>query len=106
MPGAGRVGDIAMVEADVHGCPICPHPALGPAIIGSPDVLINCLPALRVNDIGVHAVCCGPNMWQATKRSATVQINYLPAHRFGDANLHCGGLGKLIQGSPDVIIGG
>ncbi len=106
MPGAGRLGDMAQVSADAHGCPACPHPAVGPAILGSPNVLINFMPALRVTDIGVHAACCGPNMWTATKGSATVKINGLAAHRMGDDNQHCGGMGKLIQGSTDVLIGG
>jgi len=106
MPAAGRLGDMAQVMADAHGCPACPHPAVGPAILGSPNVLINFMPALRVTDKGVHAACCGPNMWTATKGSATVKINSLAAHRMGDDNQHCGGMGKLIQGSPDVLIGG
>ena len=106
MPEAGRLGDISKVEADMHGCPACPHTAMGPAIIGSPDVNINSMPALRVGDIGIHAPCCGPNMWTATKGSATVMINNRPAHRKGDMDTHCGGAGTLIQGSPDVIIGG
>ena len=106
MPGAGRLGDKAMVPADAHGCPICPHPATGPAILGSPNVLINSRPALRVTDKGIHAACCGPNTWVAIKGSATVFINSLQAHRMGDANQHCGGVGNLIEGSTDVIIGG
>jgi len=106
MPGAGRLGDKAQVQADAHGCPICPHPAVGPAILGSPTVMINYLPALRVTDMGVHAACCGPNMWVATKGSSTVLINNLPAHRMTDQNAHCGGMGLLIEGSTNVIIGG
>ena len=105
MAGAGRLGDKAQVPADVHGCPLCPHPAIGPAIVGSPDVLIDFLPALRVSDQGIHAPCCGPNIWFATQGSATVMINFLPAHRMGDQNQHCGGLGTLIEGSTDVLIG-
>ena len=33
-------------------------------------------------------------------------INGIAAHRMGDATVHCGGNGKLVEGSPDVIIGG
>jgi hypothetical protein len=33
-------------------------------------------------------------------------INNLPAHRMGDQDIHCGGPGFLIEGSPDVIVGG
>jgi uncharacterized Zn-binding protein involved in type VI secretion len=105
MPPQGRVGDKAQITADAHGCPACPHPAVGPAICGSPDVNVNNRPALRVNDTGIHAACCGPNTWQATRGSATVFINGLAAHRQGDANRHCGGMGQLIEGSSDVIVG-
>lgn len=106
MPAQGRLGDKSQIEADAHGCPACPHPAVGPAIEGSPDVLVNNLPAVRVGDKGIHAACCGPNMWTATKGSGTVLINNMPAHRMGDMDTHCGGVGKLIEGSPDVLVGG
>jgi len=29
----------------------------------------------------------------------------MPAHRLGDMDTHCGGVGQLIEGSPDVIVG-
>jgi len=106
MPGAGRLGDKSNVPVCAHGCLACPHPAVGPAIAGSPDVNINKKPALRLGDNGVHAVCCGPNTWSAVKGSGTVMINNKPAHRMGDSDQHCGGVGQLIEGSPDVIIGG
>ena len=106
MPGAGRLSDKSKVEGDAHGCPACPHTAVGPAIIGSPNVNINKRPALRVGDVGIHAACCGPNMWTATKGSATVMVNKRAAHRKGDMDTHCGGVGNLIEGSDDVIIGG
>mgnify|MGYP000851767455 FL=1 len=106
MPAAGRVGDKSHVPADAHGCPACPHPATGPATSGSPDVNINGLPALRVQDTGIHAACCGPNTWVAVQGSTGVFINARPAHRMGDADQHCGGTGKLVEGSPNVFIGG
>jgi len=106
MPEAGRLGDKSKVDSDAHGCPLCPHTAIGPAIMGSPDVLINSMPAVRVGDVGIHAVCCGPNMWTAQSGSSTVFINGMKAHRKGDDDQHCGGMGKLIEGSPDVKIGG
>src|SRR5262249_49559422 len=105
MPPAGRLGDKAQGQADAHGCPACPHPTVGPAIIGSPDVNINGRPALRKDDTGVHAVCCGPNMWTATLGAATVFINGKAAHRQNDLGRSCGGTVKLIEGSQDVIIG-
>ena len=106
MPPQARLGDLSQIQADAHGCPGCPHPAVGPAIMGSPNVNVNGMPAVRVTDMGVHAACCGPNMWTAQAGSGTVNINGLKAHRKDDADTHCGGSGKMIQGSPDVITGG
>jgi uncharacterized Zn-binding protein involved in type VI secretion len=105
MPPQGRLGDNSLVPVDVHGCLICPHTCIGPAISGSPNTLVNFLPALRVGDNGVHAVCCGPNVWIAAQGSPTVLINFRPAHRLGDMDAHCGGIGRLVQGSPNVIVG-
>jgi len=106
MPAQGRLGDKARADVDAHGCPACPHPVVGPAIEGSPDVLINYRPALRVGDKGIHAACCGPNMWTAVKGSGTVFINGKGAVRKDDTAQHCGGVGQLIEGSPDVMVGG
>ena len=106
MSGQGRLGDKANAPEDAHRCPACPHPAVGPAIQGSPDVNVNKLPALRVDDPGVHSACCAENTWTATEGSATVFINGKAAHRMGDQNRHCGGMGTLIEGSPNVIVGG
>jgi len=105
MPEAGRLSDLGKVDNDAHGCPACPHPAIGPCIVGSTDVLINSLPAARIDDMGIHAPCCGPNIWFATAGSGTVLINDKGAHRKDDDQQHCGGSGKLITGSADVIIG-
>lgn len=106
MPPQGRVGDKAQVPADAHGCPACPHTCIGPAIQGSPDVLTNGRPSLRIQDPGVHAACCGPNTWVAAKGSSTVFINNKPAHRQSDQTTHCGGSGMLIEGSTNVMVGG
>ena len=106
MPPAGRLGDKAQAMVDAHGCPACPHTTTGPAICGSPDVLINYRPALRIGDRGIHLACCGPNMWTAAMGSGTVMIDYIPAHRQGDSTVHCGGPGFLTEGSTDVLIGG
>ncbi|MGA1874897.1 MAG: PAAR domain-containing protein [bacterium] len=105
MPPLGRLGDKSQAAADAHGCPACPHPVIGPAVQGSPDVLVNHRPALRVGDMGIHAACCGPNIWTATEGSGTVMINNRPAHRQGDKDQHCGASGTLIEGSPDVLVG-
>ena len=59
MPGAARLGDKAQVDSDAHGCPSCPHPGTGPIVVGSTDVFTNSLPQARLDDLGIHAVCCG-----------------------------------------------
>ena len=106
MPPQSRLGDKSFVPVDAHGCVACPHPGVGPAIVGSPNVYVNYRPALRVGDKGVHAACCGPNTWEAIVGSATVFINNKPAHRLGDLDTHCGGVGQMIEGSNNVITGG
>jgi len=72
---------------------------------GSPDVIVNYKPALRVGDTGIHSLCCGTNTWVAQKGSVSVIINSKPAHRVGDKVQHCGGMGYLIEGSSDVLSG-
>lgn len=107
MPGAGRLGDKAQVQGagDAHGCPACPHPGIGPAISGSPTVFINGRPALRVDDVGIQAACCGANFWTAKQGAPTVSINGKAAFRMDDMGQSCGGTNKLIEGSDNVIIG-
>lgn len=106
MPAQGRKGDYAKVPADSHGKPCCAHTCQGPATSGSPNVFVNNRAALRVTDPGVHSACCGPNTWKATAGSSTCTMNNLKAHRLNDATQHCGGKGNLIQGSPNVNVGG
>ncbi len=106
MPGQARLGDKSNCPADAHGCPACPHPCVGPAIVGSPDVMVNGMPAIRVDDQGVHTACCGANMWTAKMGSSTVKINTKAAHRMGDQDQHCGGMGQMIEGSTNVMTGG
>lgn len=72
---------------------------------GSPSVLVNGRPALRIGDRGVHSQCCGPNTWIAVEGSTSVLIDGFAAHRVGDEDMHCGGPGQMIEGSPDVIVG-
>ncbi len=106
MPPQGRLGDKARAPLCAHGCPACPHPTIGPGVTGSANVLVNSRPALRVDDKGIHAACCGPNQWRAQQGSETVFINGRAAHRLGDATQHCGGRGFLVEGSHNVITGG
>jgi hypothetical protein len=75
-------------------------------LVGSPDVFINSLPGGRKDDLGMHTACCGPNLWTATKGSPDVFINGIAAHRKDDDQQHCGGKGKSIACSDDVIING
>jgi len=70
------------------------------------SLLVNGQPALRKADPGVHSSCCGPNTWNAQACSGTVIVNGKGAHRLGDATKHCGGVGQLVEGSGDVIVGG
>lgn len=105
MPPQARLGDKALVPADAHGCPACPHTATGPAIGGSPNVFVNGRPAIRVDDPGIHAACCGPNTWNTETGSRSVFVNGRAAHRLGDMVKHCGGMGQTIEGSPNVNVG-
>lgn len=104
MPGAARLGDKAQVQADAHGCPSCPHPGTGPIVVGSTDVFTNDLPQARLDDLGIHAVCCGPNNYQIAKGSPSVYVNGKPAARLQDKTKHCGGDGQIIEGSPNVLL--
>jgi uncharacterized Zn-binding protein involved in type VI secretion len=102
---AGRVGDQAYAPRDAHSCSLCSHAVFGPAAEGSPNVLINGRRALRIGDLGKHSTCCGPNRWRASKGASHVKINDRLAHRQHDATHHCGGMGELVHGSADVLIG-
>ena len=44
-------------------------------MVGSPDVFTNDKPQGRKDDIGIHAVCCGPNNYTINAGSSTVYIN-------------------------------
>ncbi len=101
-----RLGDQSEVPSDSHGLPCCPHRCVGPAQTGSPNVFVNGKAALRVTDQGVHSKCCGANTWIAVDGSQSVIINNLQAHRKDDKDQHCGGEGYMIEGSPDVLVGG
>lgn len=105
MPPQARIGDKSLIPADTHGCLGCPHTATGPAVAGSANVLVNGRPAIRVNDPGIHAACCGPNTWNAKTGSRSVFINGRAAHRLGDLVRHCGGTGQTIEGSTNVLVG-
>lgn len=105
MSRAGRVGDVAHVPSDSHDCPHCPHVAMGPAVSGSNNVLINNRCALRANDKGLHVACCDNNRWLAQGGAKFVLINNRRPHRLGDPTAHCGGRGVLLGASNNVCIG-
>lgn len=94
MPLAARL-------TDLHTCPqatgTVPHVG-GPIVTGSPDVIIEGLPAATVGD---HATCVGPPD-TIVQGSATVFINGKPAARIGDRTAHGG---VIISGCATVIIG-
>jgi hypothetical protein len=77
----------------------------GPATQGSPNVIINGKPGVRVGDQGIHGLCCGLNRWAAAGGAPSVSINSQPAVRLHDRTMHCGGVGKIIEASSNVIIG-
>lgn len=102
--GYARIGDMSQNPIDAHGCLACPHPTVGPIISGSPNVSIVGLPAARVGDRGVHAVCCGPNMFTLKTGDNNVLIDGKPAARKGDMAVHCGGTGRIISVYSDILI--
>jgi uncharacterized Zn-binding protein involved in type VI secretion len=104
MPGAARLGDKAQVQADAHGCPACPHPGTGPIVVASTNVFVNSKGSARKKDLGIHAVCCGPNLYNIKEGSPTVYVNGQPMARMQDGTKHCGGDGNITEGSPDVLI--
>ena len=91
-----RVGGTSQANNDAHGCLACPHTTKGPIISGSPLIYINGKPAARVGDIGVHAVCCGPNTFEIVGGDSQVLIDGRPAAKIGSSVQHCGGLGEII----------
>ena len=105
MPPVCRFGDKARCPRDSHGKKCCSHGVSGPATSGSPDVIVNGRPVVRIGDSGVHRRCCGPNTWRATGGSSCVLVNGIPAVRLGDSTKHCGGKGTMIEASGDVIVG-
>ena len=70
----------------------------GPAVAGSPNVLINGMPAARKGDM---MVCVGPPD-SIKAGSASVFINGKPAARMGDGTSHGG---VILGGSGNVFIG-
>ena len=93
MPDASRKGDICMG----HGC----FPPT-PAIAGSPNVLIDQIPALRKGDgVAPHGCSnCPPHGRSVSAGSPTVFVNGRPLARVGDG-VDCGG--SVAAGSGTVV---
>lgn len=92
---AGRLGDASRVEG----------PGVGRAVTGSANVLLNQRPALRVGDRGVHRARGGNGEWEAEAGAPRVLINGSRVVRIGDP-VHDGRRrGKMVQGSPNVLVG-
>ena len=94
---AGRVGDHGQSPG-----------SRGVAVNGSPDVDINDKPALRVCDKGTGETGpCAGKIWEPVMGSATVEVNGKPLVRKTDMTQHFAcGQGQMIDGSPDVEVGG
>lgn len=105
MRAVSRLADRSYVPKDSHGRGCCDHGAIGPAQTGSPNVFVNSRPVLRVGDTGVHSKCCGDNTWEAVQGAQRVIVNGRRVHRLGDEDRHCGGMGYMVDGSPDVVAG-
>jgi uncharacterized Zn-binding protein involved in type VI secretion len=106
MPGVCRLGDRSKAPVDLHGCPACPHPdVIGPSISASSNVFVSGAPALRIDDLGMHASCCGSNMWKVMGASGKVFVNGSQVVRQGDPTMHCGGVGKMVEASANVSDG-
>jgi uncharacterized Zn-binding protein involved in type VI secretion len=80
--------------SDLNACPLPGH-GTNPTTSGSPDVLINNLPALRVGD----STACGDAVTQGIPN---ILINGKPIAFQGSATGH-GGI--IITGSGDVLVG-
>lgn len=92
MPAAARKGD----TGSGHGC----YPP-SPAISGSPDVLIDGIPALRQGDAHAAHACpkTPPHGRAVSGGSPTVFVNGRPLARIGDG-IGCGG--AVASGSGTV----
>ena len=103
MPAASRKGDVCMG----HGC----FPPT-PSVAGSPDVLLDGIPALRKGDAVAPHGCsnCPPHGRSVSAGSPTVFVNGRPLARVGDG-VDCGGsvsagsgtVGADVQSPPTAL---
>lgn len=80
--------------SDKNACPKTGH-GVNPTVTGSPNVLINGLPALRVGD----SSACGDSVTQGI---SNILVNGQPIAFLGSATAHGG---VIISGSGDVVVG-
>jgi uncharacterized Zn-binding protein involved in type VI secretion len=104
MPAAARAGGTDAVFSLSGTGKNCNGPIMTVTGTGSPNVLINGLPAVRLGDlVGPHPFHgCGPDLSVLTTGSPTVLINGVPAGRIGDIYTSDN---IIISGSPTVFIG-
>lgn len=100
-----REGDRARSHDAAHNCRDCEEVIEGPATTGSDNVHLNGRRILRLCDRGTHTNC-PDSRWRAVEGAATVFVNRRPVVRLGDDSQHCDGMGELIEGSEDCLIGG
>src|SRR5687767_8287890 len=105
MGNASRLGDYSFAGVPKPGRSSRTHTASGPATTGSPNVIINNRAAVRVDDRGMYHGVGGSGAWRAAHGAPRVLINGRRAHRTHDENKHRGGVGEMLQGSPNVVIG-
>ncbi len=79
---------------DTNACPLPGHGS-NPTVSGSPDVLINGLPALRVGD----SSACGDAVAEGI---GCILVNGQPIAFLGSATAHGG---VIVSGSGDVLVG-
>lgn len=95
-PFAGRkyMSKPAARQSDQDSCPLPGH-GVNPTVSGSPNVLINGLPALRVGDKSA----CGDTVADGM---STILVNGIPIAFLGSSTSHGG---AIITGSADVLVG-
>lgn len=90
----------------MYDCSVYPNPVHAPTLSGSPDLLINGKPGLRVGNNGIHASCYPADTWQVIEGSPNVSMNGKPSHRLDDEDQHSGEIGRMMEGSPNVFMNG
>lgn len=101
MPPQSRIGDIGIGICCCHP-PIPCIFMIGYLVQGSYNHRTNTIPSSRLTDMVLGF--CGHPGWMVTS-SGTARINGLGAVRIGDTFAGCFN-GRIVQGSPNTIVGG